>query len=170
MPGGRTAPFNYDVPVSPETFDRATGQKTRSPYFSQEHVDWFLEQQTRSEDAAEQLGRVSLSEQAADIAATPVPMPDLTEGRYRVSYYTRVTRAATVSSELIVTIGWTDGAQALTEAGGTLNGNTVTTYEQKTLLLKVDANAAITYEVAYTSAGATAMQFKLEIVVEKLPD
>ena len=165
-----TAPFNYDVPVSPETFDRNTGRKARSPYFSQEHVDWFLGQQSRAQDSPEQVGSVSLSAQSADIAATPVPMPDLTTGRCRVSYYTRVTRAASTSSELIITIGWTDVAQAMTSAGATLTGNLVTTFEQRTLLLAVAANASVTYQVEYTSVGGTTMQFKLEVIVEKLPD
>lgn len=170
MPGGLTSPFNYDVPVSPETFDRNTGQKSRSPYFSQEHVDWFLEQQNRAEDSAEQVGSVSLSAQSADIAATPVPMPDLTTGRYRLSYYVRVTRAGSVSGEIQIQIGWTDGAIALTSAGTNLTANTTSTFEQRTLFLAVDANASITYQAIYTDGGGTAMQFKLEIVVEKLPD
>ena len=170
MPGRLTAPFNYDVPVSPETFDRNTGKKARSPFFSQEHVDWFLEQQTRTEDTPEQLGSVSLSGQSADISATPVPMPELTAGRYRVSYYTRITTVAGTSSELIITIGWTDVAQAMTSSGATLSGNLVTTFEQRTLFLDVAANASITYAAAYTSDPVTVMKFKLEIVVEKLPN
>lgn len=170
MPGRLTAPFNYDVPVSPDTVDRHTGQKARSPFFSQEHVDWFLEQQTRTEDTPEQLGRVSLTAQGATIAATPVPLPTITAGRYRVSYFTRVTRAATTSSELIITIGWTTGVTAITRAGATLTGNTLATFDQSTLFLKVAANAALTYAAAYTSVGGTSMQFELEVIVEKLPD
>lgn len=165
-----TAPFNYDVPVSPETTDRNTGKKSRSPYFAIEHIDWFLEQQRRAQDTPEQLGSVSLTAQNADIAATPVPMPDLTAGRYRISYYTRITTVAGTSSELIITIGWTDIAQAMTSAGATLNGNLVTTFEQRTLFLDVAANASITYAVAYTSDPVTVMKFKLQIVCEKLPD
>ena len=165
-----TAPFNYEVPVSPETTDRNTGKKVRSPYFAQEHVDWFLEQQTRAEDSPEQLGSVSLTAQSADISATPIPMADLTAGNYRVSYYTRITTVAATSSELIIAIGWTEGAVALTSAGATLSGNLTTTFEQRTLFLKVDANASITYAVAYTSDPVTQMKFELEIVCEKLPD
>lgn len=165
-----TSPFPHDAPVSPETVDRNTGRKVRSPYFSQEIVDWLIEQQQRTDDTPEQLATVSLSAQGADIAATPVPMPDLTAGLYRVSYFVRVTRAATTSSEIQIVIGWTDGSVALTSAGTNLTGNTTSTFEQRTLLLAIDANAAITYEAIYTSVGATAMLFKLEIVVEKLPD
>lgn len=167
---GLSAPFPFDTPVSPATIDPVTGKTTPSPYFSQEIVDWLLEQQQRAEDSPEQIASVSLSAQSADIAATPVPMPDLTTGRYRVSVYTRVTRAASTSSELIVTIAWTDGAVALSSAGATLTGNLTTTFEQRTLFLAVDANASITYQVDYTSVGGTTMQFKLEVIVEALPD
>ena len=170
MPGSLTAPFPYDVPVSPETFDRDTGKKIRSPYFAQEHIDWWLEQQRRVEDGPEQLGTVSLSAQSADIAATPVPMPDLTAGMYRVSYYVRVTRAGSVSGEIQIQIGWTDGTIALTSAGTNLTANTTSTFEQRTLFLAVAANVSITYEAIYNDGGGTAMQYKLEIVVEKLPD
>lgn len=166
-----TAPFPYEVPVSPEIVDRnSPGRRIRSPYFSQEHIDWWLEQQRRTEDSPEQMARVSLSSQSADIAATPVPMPDLTAGLYRVSVYVRVTRAASTSSEIQIDIGFTDGAIALTSVGTNLTGNTTSTFETRTLMLAVDANASITYEAIYTSVGATAMQFKVEIVVEKLPD
>ena len=164
-----TPPLPYEVPVSPETVDRETGRKTRSPYMSPEWIDWFLGQQQRNEDSAQQLGTVSLSAQSADIAATPIPMPDLATGKYRVSVYVRVTRAASTSSAIQIVIGWTDGAIALTSAGTDLTGNTTSTFEQRTLVLAVDANAALTYEAIYTSVGATAMTFKLEIVCEQLP-
>ena len=60
---------------------------------------------------------------------------------------------------------------ALTSAGTNLTGNTTSSFDQRTLLLAVDANATITYQAIYTDGGgATSMQFKLEIVVEKLPD
>lgn len=166
-----TTPIPYDVPVSPETINRETGKKARSPYFSQEWTDWLLEQQRRAEDSPEQLGRVSLSAQSADIAATSLPLPDLTTGIYRIGVYVRVTRAGSVSGEIQIVIGWTDGAVALTSAGTNLTGNTTTTFEQRSLVIAVDANAPPTYEAIYTDGGgATAMQFKLEITVEKLPD
>ena len=166
-----TAPFNYEVPVSPETTDRNTGRKVRSPYFSQEHVDWFLEQQTRAEDSPEQLGTVSLTAQAASIATTPVPMPDLTAGFYRLSYIARISRAGSVSSSLTVTIGWTRSSISLTQAGAAITGNTTATQQNATLFLRVDANASITYATTYADGGgATAMQYELDVVVEKLPD
>lgn len=156
--------------MSPEIVDRATGRKVRSPYLSQEIVDWLLEQQRRANDSPEQLGTVTLTAQGAAIATTPVPMPALTAGYYRVSVYTRITRAATTSSSLTVTIGWTDGAIVLTEAGAAITGNTTSTVQQRTLFLRVDANASVTYSTAYASVGGTSMQYRLDITVEKLPD
>ena len=166
-----TAPFNYDVPVSPETTERATGKKVRSPYFAQEHVDWFLEQQSRTEDAPTQLGSVSLTAQSTSLGATPVPMPELTAGLYRISYIARISRAGSVSSSLTVTMGWTRSSVALTQAGAAMTGNTTATQQNGTLFVRSDANASLTYATTYADGGgATAMQHELSVVVEKLPD
>lgn len=165
-----TSPFPYDSPVSPETTDRETGKKTRSPYLSQEIVDWLLEQQQRTDSTPEQLGLASLTVQAASIAATPVPMPELTDGLYRVSLYARITRAGSVSCSLIVTIGWTDGGIACTKATTALTTNATSATVTATYLLRVDANAPITYATTYVDGGgATAFQYSLDVVVEALP-
>jgi len=164
-----SSPFPYDVPVSPETTDRQTGRKTRSPYFSQELVDWFLEQQQRNNDSPEQLTAVALEAQAASIATTSLPLGDLTAGYYRVNYVARITRAATVSSSLTVTIGWTTGAQAVSIPGAAMTGNTTATVQTGVIFMKNDANAPITYSTAYVSNGATAMQYALDLLVEQLP-
>ena len=161
-----TSPFPYDVPVSPETTDPKTGKKVRSPYLSQEIVDWLLEQQQRSESAAEQLGSVSLTGQGAAISATPVPMPDLTAGLYRVSYYARITTAAVTSSSLTITIGWTDGAITMSQAGAAITGNTTATQQNGTFFFRNDANASITYTTTYASNGAGEMKYSLYVVVE----
>ena len=167
----RTAPFNYDVPVSPETTDRNTGKKVRSQYFAQEHVDWFLEQQTRAEDSPEQLGSVALTAQGASIAATPVPMPELTAGRYRISYVARISRAGSVSSSLTVTIGWTRSAVSLSQSGAAMTGNSTSTQQNGTVFIRADANASITYSTSYADGGgATSMNYEIDVVVEKLPD
>lgn len=168
---GLTAPFNYDVPVSPETFDRGTGNKGRSPYFSPEHVDWFLEQQSRTESGAVKLGSVSLTAQGASISATPVPMPALTAGLYRVSYAARISRAGSVSSSLTITMGWTRVTVPLTQAGAAMTGNTTATQQNATLFVNSDANASITYATTYVDGGgALSMQYELSVVCEKLPD
>ena len=161
-----TAPFPYDSPVSPEIPDPATGKMTRSKYFSQEYVDWFLELQTRTQQSAERIGAVALTAQSASISATPVPMPDLTTGFYRVSYSARISRAASTDSTLTVTLGWTRSTIALTQAGAAITGNSTSTQQNATLLLWVDANASITYATTYGSNGATTMQYELAVIVE----
>ena len=167
-----TSPFPYDVPYAPETTDRATGKKVRSPYLAQELVDWFLEQQNRTNDSPEQLARTALTGQVASIATTPVAMPDLTTGTYRISVYARITTAAVTSSSLSVTISWTDGGIACSKTfAAAMTGNTTaTTGEPFVLIVDIDANAAISYATTYASNGAGEMAYKLTIIVEKLPD
>ena len=154
--------------MSPETVDPKTGKKVRSPYFSQEIVDWLLEQQQRSEDTSERLGSTALTNQSASISATPVPVPSLTAGLYRVSYYARITTAATTSSSLTVTIAWTDGTIAMTQAGAALTGNTTATQQNGTFFIQDDANASITYATTYASNGAGEMKYSLYVVVESV--
>ena len=49
-----------------------------------------------------------------------------------------------------------------------MTGNTTTTNQSGDSLIRVDRNSAITYATAYSSTGATAMQYKLDVVVEQV--
>lgn len=113
-------------------------------------------------------GTVSLEDQAASVASTTIASP-LAAGLYRVSYYARITQAATSSSTLDVTIGWGDDDQTQTFAGATINGNTVTTYQNDSFLIHVTGGGGITYQLDYTSTGATVMQYRFDIYVEEMP-
>lgn len=106
--------------------------------------------------------------QAVRIATTTVLVAPVT-GLYRLSYVVRVTQAATTSSSLQVTLGWTDGGQALTMLGESLIGNTVTTSETLSVLVRADAKTALTVAASYSSGGTTPMQFGLSVVAEALP-
>lgn len=128
--------------------------------------EWFFEVKRRLERAAERLGIVQVTAQGAAIAATPIPMPSLAAGLYRVSYTARITRAATVSSSLTFTLGWTDGTVACTVAGAAVTGNTTATVQSGTALVRIDQATAITYETAYASVGGTTMQYRLSVIVE----
>lgn len=164
-----TSPFPYETPVSPETIDRSTGKKSRSPYFSQEHIDWWLEQQQRTERSPERIGAVTLTGQNASISATPVPMPDLSAGLYRVSVFARVTTVATTSSSLTIAIGFTQGGVSCTLTLAAMTGNLVTTINAPfTALIESDANAPITYTVTYASNGAGEMVYTLSVAVEQV--
>lgn len=111
---------------------------------------------------------VTASAQSASIGATAVPTGTLEAGIYRVTYYARITRAATTSSSLTVTIGWTDGV-AQTETGAAMTGNLTTTWQRGGGLIALDAGTSVTYAAAYSSVGATAMQYALAVRLEKLP-
>ena len=171
MAGTLTAPFPYETPVSPEIVDKNTGKKVRSPYFSQEHIDWWLEQQTRVEESPAQIGRVSLTAQGASIGATSIGLPAVAASLYRVSYIARISRAGSVSSSLTVTFGWTRSSVSISQAGAAITGNTTATQQNGTLTIRVDANSPLTYSTTYADGGgATSMQYELDVRVEKLPD
>lgn len=165
-----TSPFPYDVPVSPETVDRGSGQKVRSPYFSPEIVDWLLEQQQGVNNSPELFGTVSLTAQGASIPTTPIPMPALSQGLYRVSVYARITRAGSVSSSLTITIGHTDGAVSCTQVTTALTTNTTASTRVAEYVVRSDASVAITYATTYADGGgATSMLYALYLVVERMP-
>lgn len=112
------------------------------------------------------LNLVTLEAQSASISATDLPEMVLPAGVYRVSYYTRVTTAAGVSSSLTVTFAWTDGGVAQTYSGAAMNGNTTTTYQSGSIVIRSDAGAAVTYATTYASNPASAMQYSLDAFIE----
>ena len=88
-------------------------------------------------------------------------------GVFRVSWFLRITQAATTSSSVAVSVGFTDGV-ALTISGSAVTGNTTTTIQQQTILVRCDANSALTYSTTYSSVGATSMQYAVSVVVERV--
>lgn len=127
--------------------------------------------------APQVVGDVTLTTQAASIGATTIPttfpaLPNarLLPGLYRVSYYTRVTRAASTSSELTISLRWVDGGITITQAGTLLNGNTTSIYQQATFIIRVDSETQISYLTTYASVGGTAMQYRLDLRVEAVPE
>lgn len=127
---------------------------------------WFRETKRVVDATPERVVTKQLTAQTASIATTSLPL-SVTTGLWRVSWAARITRAATTSSSLTVTIGWTDTV-ALTSSGAALTGNTTTTSQSGMLLIAADGNTPMTYATTYASAGATTMQYKLDIVVERV--
>ncbi len=128
--------------------------------------DWFVAIRDLVNLAASRVAKVELIDQGAGSATTVLTVP--TSGLYRVSWVARITRAATSSSSLTVTTGWTETV-ALTQAGTAITGNTTTSYGTGSALVRADAGTAITVTTAYASVGATTMQFSLRAVVELVP-
>jgi hypothetical protein len=113
--------------------------------------------------------RSSLSNQSGGVAPTPIPLPSLAAGTYRISYYLRKTVPDGVSSSLTITFGWTEGTVALTLSGPPLTVDAITAVQTGTVLLLIDANSPITYAIAYASNTPGTMKYKLSVVVELVP-
>lgn len=168
--GTLSSPFNYDTAVSPETTDPATGKKSRSPFFDQAHVDWWLEQQQRVNASAQRSGSIlTLANQGASIAATALIVAP-TAGLYRVNVYARITRAGSVSSSLIVTIGHTDTTVLCSQPLTALTTNTTASTRVASFPVYSDASVAITFATTYVDGGGPqSMQYGLQITVEQMP-
>jgi hypothetical protein len=106
---------------------------------------------------------------AASIAATNIPLPSLSRGLYRVSYYARIMQAASTSSSLTVTLGWVDATVACSFSGSALTGNTTATSQSGTQMIRCDEETNVTYATTYASSGGTAMQYRLDLLVEQIP-
>jgi hypothetical protein len=131
----------------------------------------FLIAITRRANASpEPLGAVSVTGQAASIAATSVTTPILAAGRYQVAYYARVTTAATTSSSLSVTIRHTDGGVTVDQTSADAIGNTTGTALSGTFIAVVDASTTIRYLTTYASVGGTPMQYRLSMLVHALSE
>ena len=79
----------------------------------------------------------------------------------------RVTRAATTSSSLIVTFGWTQ-AVSCTAASVAMTGNTTATTGTSSVLVRVDQDSSITYATTYASSGGTTMQYRVDVTCEQV--
>lgn len=116
---------------------------------------------------------VDLTAQGANVAATtlftvPAVNPFAGGQLYRVSALALVSRAATTSSTLpSVVITWTD-AESGTGQTATLTatsaGNSLTTQQQSSLIIKAASNTVIQYSTTgYATSGATSMQYAVHV-------
>lgn len=142
-------------------------------YLSMPADNWLVELTTRLDNSANRIvsvARPATGEAAleASIAPTSLPVPSTSSGLYRVTVYARITRAGTVSSSLIVTIGSTDGSVVCSQSGAALTTNTTASVQSVSFLVRRDQATAITYSTTYASAGATSAQYRLDLLVEAL--
>jgi len=146
-------------------------ERRRDPYYmAKSWIIWMQDSlTTRVQSAPQSLKTVELTDQNASIGATPVPLGSVTAGRYRVSYYARVTSPDGVASSLTVTIRWTEGAVSLSLSGAAMTGDTTTTVQSGMMLLQVDANVSIEYATTYASNTPGLMKYRLTVQVEAVP-
>lgn len=154
----------YDVPTGVPVLERIG-----RVLFDSQWLTWFVTMRRLLNACARVIATVSLTTQGASIGATALPTGTLKPGLYRVSYYARISRAATTSSSLTVTVGFTHGGVACTIAGSAMTGNTTATVQTGTMLVKVDQNTSLTYATTYASVGGTSMQYALDVIAELIP-
>lgn len=109
---------------------------------------------------------VSLTGQNASIASTPIPLPALATGFYRLSYYAEITTADAVSSSLQLTATFTHNSKTLTFSGTAMTGNTTTTIQTNVWTFLIDAASSISYATTYASNTPGSMKYALQILIE----
>ena len=137
-------------------------------YFTVPWLQWFSRLPDTLESIPNVINVVSLTEQNTSLSATDFSAAILPEGLYRASYYARITTAAGVSSSLTIALAWTDGGVAMTLTGAAITGNTTATYQTSSIILHVDASTDITYSTTYASNAASAMKYRLDLILEKI--
>ncbi len=156
------APVRDDIAIEVQDFNRTRLMLPRV------WIDWFTALTLRVDANPTTFSPAQLVNQGAAIGTTPIPVDNLSQGLYRITYSARITTAATVSSSLTITLGWTDGGVSCTLAGAALTGNTVSSVQGGTIMVANDQAAPLTYAVAYASVGATSMVYALSIFVEQI--
>lgn len=145
---------------------------TQSPWKALIHREWvrFLnELRGLLGTVLQVIGSVNLTDQSAAITATAIPTPTLEEGIYRVAFSLRITRAATTSSAVGVTLGWTFNSTSCSQVFALVTGNTLASQSSDMINMAVDAGTSITYTTSYASSGATTCAYALDIYVESVP-
>jgi len=153
-------------PGAPAVF--AAFEKWANWFISDSWTKYFTTQSTDISASPSRVATVELSGQHASIATTSIS-GDLLSGLYRVTYYARITTPATTgaaTSSLTMTFAWTDGGVSPTISGSAMTGNTTTTVQSGTILVRIDQGSPITYATTYASDTAGQMQYQLDIVLE----
>lgn len=138
-------------------------------FVTDEWLRWLTSVIDAIRAAAQKVGTVGLTTQGASIGTTAIPTARLGAGLYRVTFYARITRAATASSSLTVTVSWTDGGIACSQTFAAVTGNTTATTQSGSLMARVDEATSISYATTYLSSGATSMQYAVDIRAESIP-
>lgn len=92
----------------------------------------------------------------------------LVDGLYEISWYIRKTTADGFSSNLVLTLGWTESGLPLTEAQAALGVDSTSSEQSGTKLVHVDGPSALTFAIAYASNTPGQMKYRIDICVRKL--
>jgi hypothetical protein len=153
------------IPRDPKT---KQGQKDpQEGFVANPWERWFAAiAEVQSRNPVRLVAPISLTGQSASIVGTTIAPNQTIAGLYRLSYYTRITTVDAVSSSLTITLGWTDHAQALTNAFSAITGNTVSTFQNGRQEVYLDANTPILYATTYVSNTPGQMKYQLYVMIE----
>ena len=149
------------VVETPVTRNSITGRVTQAMRY------WLLALADRVNTTPNRIASATGSTQAASISTTAFAISSVLPGLYRLSMAARITRAASTSSSLILTFGWTQ-AVACTAASVAMTGNTTATTGTFSVLVRVDQDSSITYATTYVSSGGTSMQYRFDVTCEQI--
>lgn len=128
---------------------------------------WLLSLTTLIQSSARVLATIRLTLQSASIGSTVITLPTLAAGTYRLTYYARITTAASVSSSLTVGFGWTESTAAQAVTATPITGNTVTTVDSGSFTMDVDQATSLTYSTTWAPVG-TPGAYRLTVIAEQL--
>lgn len=162
---GSPAPVPWQTPVI--QLDPQTSKPLPGFTMGKEWGNWlFTSVVQQIANAPSILPAVSLTGQSASIATTPIPLPSLATGAYRLSYYAEITTAAVTSSSLTIAVTFTHNSKTLTFTGAAMTGNTTTTIQTNIWTFLIDAASPVSYTVTYASNGAAEMKYQLYMLLE----
>ena len=138
-------------------------------YFTREWRNFFLGLQNVGQASPQILGTpVRRPNQHAAIVTTPLTLPAISNGLYRLSVYQQVTTVDGVSSSLTTTLGWTNAGVPQTKSLAPMTGDTLTTEDSLTWTVHADNSSPFTYATAYASNTAGKMGYELNIAIESV--
>lgn len=118
--------------------------------------------------SANRVSEALLTGQNTALGSTSLLPTILNAGLYRLSYYTRVTTPAGVSSSLQITLNYTDHGAPQSIVGTAITTNTINSLQSNSFLIWADANAVLSYSTAYVSNAAGAMVYNLFVTLESV--
>jgi hypothetical protein len=145
----------------PERPDPQEGRITRT------WLDFFVSLIGIVERASVRRASASVSAEDASIGATDITDGTLPGGLYRFSYYVSIVTAG-VTTDLTVTLDWTDGGNAKAYSGATIVDGVDTDSQSAVLLIRSDSGAPVRYSTTYNSGGPPFLEYDLAVVLEQV--
>lgn len=162
-------PIPLDDPIAkPRRAGKQAGEDPQEGHITDRWIDFLTQQGQQVSAGAQVIAESNLAAQSASLAATDLSNGTLAAGLYSLSYCLTVTRPATTSSSIAVAFDWISNGVTLSEAPAAVTGNTVTSRQSGTVIIRIDGASPVRYSTTYASVGATSMQYQLDVLLTRL--